>query len=395
MKRFFVFLFVMATIPSTALAQWRNAFGGSDQTLAYGVHDSTLFESVAPDNGVFRYDPSSSQPVKWTASDAGIDFTQGNVTSFASQGKYFFAGQTFSNGSNAGEYSSTDNGAHWDAPKIGSPVASNGTYLFGGWGDIGIARSGDNGNTWDSIANLSVKTFATNGTLIFASTINGIWRSADNGSSWTALTTPVSNIKSFAFVNTILFGANGLIIKSTDLGSNWTQITLPRRNVSVLASSGPYLFAGTDSGVFISTDSGTNWRNVDDTNLDKHRNISAIGIFDSSVFVNGLNPFDGSAYTAMAPVSVFVGNAAVAQVPAPSDSIEIYPNPASGMVTVSSSTEIFGIKVSSIMGTDILDLPKVNQSSVSLDLSNEPSGTYFVEIQTSKGISLEKATIER
>jgi photosystem II stability/assembly factor-like uncharacterized protein len=408
MKNFFVFLLLIVSTPCAA--QWRDVgFGnisGSNfgTTVALGVHDNTIFQSFKADRGfevdvnVLRYVP----PATWEEADSGIDYSQGNVTSFASLGPYFFAGQIFLDGSNAGEYSSTDNGAHWNAPKIGSPVASNGTYLFGGWGNIGIARSRDSGNNWKQVANLTVNNFAAHGACILASTTSGIWRSTDSGTNWAKITTPAGlSLSAFATIDTQIFAGGLGIFRSTDSGANWTQFALAKDSVYALASHGKYLFAGTDSGVFVSSDSGI-WKNVSDNmgaQPGYYPKVRLLAVLDTQLFAfvdaGYQDPLEFGYVTAR-PFSEMEGTSAVrAASPQPSDTIELYPNPATGLVTIlAGGTNILGVSVLNVLGEDMLDMPNVRESDITLDLSKLPSGTYFVQIQTGNGSVLRKVIRE-
>src|ERR1035437_8188685 len=127
MKRSFISIILIAfAIPCAA--QWKNAYK-AEPILAFGVHDGSLFISIdpasTPDALIWRLG-SLSPNVVWVISDTGIDHTQGNVTSFASLGRYFFAST-----SNGPAYQSTNNGSQWSDANVGGPICSNGKYLFG------------------------------------------------------------------------------------------------------------------------------------------------------------------------------------------------------------------------------------------------------------------------
>src|SRR5665213_144323 len=180
----FIALIILITVTVPATAQWKFIDGGLGTTgsrPAFGVHDSMLFESGA-DNVVDRY----ISPQNWTQAGGGIDFTQGSVTSFASLGRYFFAGITHSDGRNGPIFLSTNNGAGWSHGTTAGPVGTNGTYLFSTYGGPDqIVLSTDSGNNWDVVFNLTVNTFAARGAYIFASSdAEGVWRSLDSGRHW-------------------------------------------------------------------------------------------------------------------------------------------------------------------------------------------------------------------
>jgi hypothetical protein len=75
----------------------------------------------------------------------------------------------------------------------------------------------------------------------------------------------------------------------------------------------------------------------------------------------------------------------------PGDTVEIYPNPATGMVTIlSGGTSIYGVRVLNVLGTEVIDVPNEHASECSLDLSKLPAGTYFARIETANGIVVRK-----
>ena len=98
----------------------------------------------------------------------------------------------------------------------------------------------------------------------------GIYKSINGGGSWTAATTQPANLHLRAVAikpgdGTRLFAAayGGGIFKSSDSGDTWTQC--PNTNllnlnvVSLTLDSTGKLYAGTEGGVFISSDDCANW----------------------------------------------------------------------------------------------------------------------------------------
>ncbi len=87
------------------------------------------------------------------------------------------------------------------------------------------------------------------------------------------------NILSLVISGTYLFagtGGSGVFL-STNSGASWTQVDtgLTNSTVNALAASGPDIFAGTDGGgVFLSTNNGTDWAQVD-SGLTDHLYLSS------------------------------------------------------------------------------------------------------------------------
>jgi Secretion system C-terminal sorting domain len=403
MKRSFILIIFTAFIRLPCAAQWHIS-APVDNGIVFGVQDTFLFESVlnvsTGNYQVLRH--TLSQPlVPWTEADGGIDFTQGFVGTFASLGKCFFAGLARTSGENAPAYGSTNNGSTWYSLQSAGPIATNGTYLFGTDITPEMRRSRDTGKTWEVFTNLDVQSFGCNGACIFAGTSTTLWRSLDSGSvnTWAMDTTPISNIKAFTFLGSIAYALNGSgsVIESTDSGTSWTQISIPHRTITALAASGKYLFAGTDSGVFLSLDFGSNWL-AEDSGLGGFLKVSALGVFDTLLFVSANNGAGNIGWCiGNRPIVQMVDTAkSIVQMIPPGDTIVVYPNPAMGTVTIlAGGTSIFAVSVLNVLGEDVLDVPNVRESEITLDLSKIPSGTYFLQIQTSSGMQLRKIAIEK
>ena len=114
----------------------------------------------------------------------------------------------------------------------------------------------------------------TTGTLNFyAAAWGGAFRSTNNGSSWTPAGLSNLGVISIAASSNeegginLFAGTNGNgVYFSSDNGSSWTQVNNGITDLYIFAlavspngAGGSNLFAGTSSGVFLSTNNGSNW----------------------------------------------------------------------------------------------------------------------------------------
>jgi photosystem II stability/assembly factor-like uncharacterized protein len=199
---------------------------------------------------------------QWTNVSTGLDNKE--VYSFTNNSTNLFAG-TF----NYGLYTSTNNGMNWSQAGIGLnnrvvfSLTMFGNYLYAGT-DIGVFRTSNNGAYWTLIAlnNVTIYSLASNQTRMFAGLHSSTLFYSSGGSNWFISSLNVINIKAIAVNgNFILAGAGGNagVYLSTNNGNNWTTTSLNNKSVYSLALNGNYAYAGTGGGVYYSQDSGYTW----------------------------------------------------------------------------------------------------------------------------------------
>jgi hypothetical protein len=406
MKHSLIFVCII-TFAIPCSAQWKyTRFAG--KVLAFGAHDTSFFISsgFVGDPLVFRWDPVGGgvSGTGWAVADNGMDPMQGLVTSFASLGNYFFAGMTrYTNGTPVApgtSWRTSNEGSSWMASAGGNVCTAN-RYVFNATG--GIFRSVDSGayDPWEQVSNFDATGLSSNGVIVFAWNANEVWRSADTGNNWSQISPPFTGIIT-AMDSLLYIVGNGQLAKSTDSGSSWSMVAIDSAGVAVtvncLVSDGKNLFAGTNKGVLVSTDTGKNWRAEND-GLPNH-DIVTMGIFDKDTLLFIDAKVDaGHSYSYYRPIPEITDTtqAGVREVSIlPNDSLMIYPNPATGLVTIlSGGTNILGVSVLNVLGSETgAGVRGAGSGKVNLDLSKLPSGTYFLQIETAKGTVMRKVVRE-
>ena len=402
-------IIVLLFLPLCASAQWRwLGYGNPDGSggmgpapLAFGAHDHHFFVSM-PEDGILRQDT----PVNWVRVNSGIDLTQGQVTSFTSLGAYFFAGL----GGHAPAFKTNNDGAQWSKAG-GSPIATNGRYLFSSSG-TSVYRSEDTGNSWHGVPCPAASGFAPCGSCILAVTATGIYRSTDSGTNWSPESTPSTfSLHAFAVVGTHFFAAGADstldsvkykgLWRSDDSGLHWAWSSLENRSVNALAASDSFLFAGTDSGIYISSDLGSSWRNVTDNikaNTGFNPDVKLLAVVDTLLYaaVNQSGNYNVYRCVTDRPISEMTSPAAVISLPQPPDTIAIFPNPATDVVNIiPGGSSVLGVRVLNLLGEDVLDAPAREETKMTLDLSKLPAGTYFIRLTDPDGRAVVRRVVKQ
>jgi len=97
--------------------------------------------------------------------------------------------------------------------------------------------------------------------IIYAGAYGDLYSSSNNCAIWLQRYLNRS-VHSLALSNDYFFAGSGDsgVYVSTNYGSNWTKTSLNNQNIRSLAYNGTVLFAGTnENGIFVSTNNGTSW----------------------------------------------------------------------------------------------------------------------------------------
>jgi hypothetical protein len=274
-------------VASGLSGEYVNALAVKGVTLLAGVDYDGMF--VSTDNGL-----------TWTVSNNGL--TNVNVVALVSVGTDLYAG------TGLGVYSSPDNGVTWKAANSGltsmvlealgaAPNQTGGTNLYAA-PSSGMFLSSDNGASWSALtsapAGISVKSFASLGTTVFAgadkggaNTVFGIYMTNDNGATWSPVGSgsgiDTEGINAFALApaaaggQTMFAGTGGGgVFRSSNNGLSWSAVNnglvavvppyaqsqaniVLSLAVSTTSGGSTEIIAGTEEGLFISANNGDSW----------------------------------------------------------------------------------------------------------------------------------------
>lgn len=339
-------------------------------------------------------------------------------------------------GENAQLYTTHDGGYVWDS--IALPIfvqnelefvnASTG-YLAGNFG--GLVKTVDGGNTWTPLSpgvtnGFNSLCFTHADTGYVAGTSGVILKTTNGGTSWTPLTSNTTNqlfhIDFFTSATGVAVGQSGTIRRTVDAGATWSTVTVTGTPVfydihtindtvgiicgsaskilrtvnagltwtSVGQSSGPALnsifFLNADTGyiagdgvLYKTTNGGLNWTK---TGNPAAKNVRSIYFKpDGNAFMAGVQ---GMLMSTLTPVitesEALVGLSA-------SESITMYPNPATDVLHVSAAAEnIKHYTIYDFSGRVLASAP-TNQregETIAIDVSALSRGMYIISIITDK-----------
>ncbi len=220
------------------------------------------------------HDKAHSQQITWQAIKGPWEQMQGPYGGavwaivIASDGTLFI-------GTNNGVYRSTDGGDSWREINVGLTRLSVGSLVITRQGSILAAtdgylfRSQDNGDTWNEV----YRKYATRNALalglydrIYLAATGGVYYSPDDGITWnrTALTEPIVISIVAQTVDSVEVVCAGTvkrgIFRTTDGGESWQSAGLAGIQIPSLAvSNDGLLAAGTEYGVYLSSDNGQSW----------------------------------------------------------------------------------------------------------------------------------------
>jgi photosystem II stability/assembly factor-like uncharacterized protein len=211
----------------------------------------------------------------------------GNVYSLAFSGSYVLAG------TNGGVFKTSDNGNTWIQTSlynhITRSICSNGSIVIAYISFGGMYYSNNNGTTWIQLPeNISkVLNIASIDSNIFAGTMNGVSASSDNGQNWKQTSLNKGFTLVFTSNESVIFAATSKdenprygLYYSTNKGLDWIKIYNSNSQIASFAGFGTNIYAATESGGLLrSTDFGQSWSELDFT-----QRCFALTVFDSNIF---------------------------------------------------------------------------------------------------------------
>ncbi len=308
-------------------------------------------------------------------------------------------GNTIITGTTKGLFLSSDTGKTWTTTveymRNIHCLAVIGTKIIAGGYDSFV--SSDSGMSWTELdfhfQTNDFNRFAVNGTSLFATTssVDSILVSTDFGSSWKRLGF-IGIFKCIISNGSDLFvGRSNQVCHSTDNGITWKVCSMlgdfnEVHTIYALAVIGKNLFAGTDAGIFLSSDSGTSWMKFN-TGLTDSISVTTFGV-STSYFFAGTDK-DGIWKHPLAGLDVkqkYIANPL---------NISLFPNPTNGVITIYGAPENTSqVTIANILGEKVLELTNPHSSNFTIDLSKQAPGIYYAKFVTTNSVVVKKILLQ-
>jgi hypothetical protein len=266
-----VFLLCRPTTNSTALdwqptgisAPWSRIACSADATRVMAVGE---YASLPCATGIFA---STNSGVTWFAPsvDAGVDVAASADGTLWAVADAYCNDLLFSYSTSSGSLIRTQ--ININSSLIA--LSSDGTRLIAGGLTYGIFGSTDSGVSWQSLLyNVAVSSLASSAdgsTLVAASPSNAVYTSTNFGATWstnivdTQWPGPWNSVACSVDASRIFAGSDDGVFVSTNAGLAWTQIHAPDsfQSIAVSADASQIAAAVRAGLIYTSTNSGLNW----------------------------------------------------------------------------------------------------------------------------------------
>lgn len=298
----------------------------------------------------------------------------------------------------------------WGAESIYFTDSLNGWICGGSWGGMYYYRyvysTIDGGLSWnesytDNGESLYDVFFINDSTGWAVGESGLVVYTNDKGETWLFSSTPPNgeSLRAVQFVDNDngcvvgkLTNETGLIFKSYDGGINWEQKlgdTIPPLNDLVFIDELNGWAIGNSGTILHTDDGGETWEYQESgTNADLNK-VCFVDVNNS--WICGLN--GTILYTDNG------GTVGINKIFRKDNSMEVFPNPATYLTTISfelAQIEKITLSIINTKGQEVkqMNLGTQEKGQINLDCSNFSSGVYFINLQTEKGILTEKIIIE-
>ncbi len=417
-----LFLFLELNVTNPLLAQWTPINGPENAVIncIASAPDGSIF--VGTNLGIYLYNGTN-----WVKADSGMPSPPPNISALGFSNDYstIFAAPITVNGL----YRSTDNGVTWNQPdpniaritaitadSDGSMIA-NGEVKYNGRFITGILRTTDNGIHWAPVdSSIDAYIFSvTSGGKIFAATDSGVYSSKDNGQNW-AQSGLYNYRAASAFAaspdgSTLIASYSGYappskdttaVFLSTNGGKGWRQINDGNTNLTSnavwalsISPDNSLIFAGTYvDGIFLSRDNGKSWLALNDS-LSTYDYISAFTF----------SPDESTVYAATEDAGVWkrplseLTSVKTSHTYAPEQFTlsQNYPNPFNPSTTISYSlpkSSNIKIEVFNVLGEKVATLvngyEQAGGHNIQWDAGGFASGIYFYKLSANNLSQIKK-----
>jgi ligand-binding sensor domain-containing protein len=371
-------------------------------TSLTSVSNGNLF-AASSDNGFYL---TNNNGASWKSINTGLTTKNVSAITVCPNGNLIA-------GTYAGTFLSTDNASNWVADQTGltykyiNCLLMNGTNIFAGTSGNGLYVSANNGQSWAWVAGAPKAAISTllassdgkGGSNLYAGTIYaGLYRSVNNGIDWTPVGTSnwAAVVYSVAVCDTSIFVAtpgNGVLFISKH-ATDWTKVNngLTSKNVHSLLAIDNNIFAGTDDGIFSTTDNGLNWKPV---NTGLPPNTPVLSITASSAFLYAATESSGVWRRPLIDIVTGIGSSKNNL--SKSTQLQNYPNPFNSITTIKyqiTESGFVSLKVYDAMGAEVASLVNEKKTageySIDWNAAGLRNGIYLCKLQNGSKCEIKK-----
>ncbi|MFZ4590732.1 MAG: T9SS type A sorting domain-containing protein [Ignavibacteria bacterium] len=388
MKKLLVTIVLLTAI--NASAQWAQI--GNYYSNGYAVYslysDSNYIYAGTDASGIFR---TSINSINWVSFNNGLQFSYG-IKDILKNGGRLFAASFYH-----GLYVYSNVNSSWSKVNVSNinfkptSLYSKDNYIYMSFDEPAcVFKSSDSGYNWSysGVGAQYSSSLTSCGDYLFFGTSSGVYRSTLEAEYWTAMNNgmPSSVVESLIATGNTIFAGTWLggVYRSTDFGMTWVQCGLADKTVHTFLVYNAIVLAGTDQGVFVTTNYGNSWINYNQgfdiprvvLSLTKAGNYIIAGTNTAFVWRRALSEL----------TSVYNSNI---EIPSSYSLSQNYPNPFNPMTNVKFSIVKSGdvkIVVYDVMGREVQTLlnERLNAGTyeVKFDGSGLTSGVYFYRMVT-------------